>query len=211
MEKAYRNIGFLFLLFVPLTFFGFYNTYFVLAPAYEGTINVYTHIHAAVASTWILLLIVQPLLIRYRNVELHRTYGKVSLVVFGALLTSFIPQMISEYGKGLFPLNALADIILLILFFTLAVRHRKKVDVHMRYMIAIALIFVGPTVGRIIGITLDLGQLMYLQPAYLLVLALLVILIFWDKANQRNYRPYIIALISFTIYLIALYTVSLEV
>lgn len=27
MEKEYRNIGFLFLLFIPLTFLGFYKTY----------------------------------------------------------------------------------------------------------------------------------------------------------------------------------------
>lgn len=117
MEKEYRNIGFIFLLFIPLTFLGFYKTYFVLSPEFVGTVDGYTHIHAFTASLWITLLIVQPLLIRSKNFSLHRTFGKISYLVFFALILSFIPQMIKEYGKGLFPLNASFDISLLMLFY----------------------------------------------------------------------------------------------
>ncbi|MEO1437292.1 MAG: hypothetical protein AAFV80_17250, partial [Bacteroidota bacterium] len=103
MEKEYRNIGFIFLLFIPLTFLGFYKTYFVLSPEFVGTVDGYTHIHAFTASLWITLLIVQPLLTRSKNFSLHRTFGKVSYLVFFALILSFIPQMIKEYGKSPFP------------------------------------------------------------------------------------------------------------
>jgi len=104
LEKEYRNIGFIFLLFIPLTFLGFYKTYFVLSPEFVGTVDIYTHIHALVASLWITVLITQPLLIRFKNFKLHRTFGKISYFIFFALILSFIPQMIKEYGKGLFPL-----------------------------------------------------------------------------------------------------------
>lgn len=210
MEKGYRNIGFVFLLFIPLTFLGFYKTYFVLSPEFVGTVDAFTHIHAAIASLWMTLLITQPLLIRSNNFSFHRTLGKVSYYVFFALILSFIPQMIKEYGKGLIPLNASFDIALLMLFYILAIKYKKDVARHMRYMIAIALIFVGPTLGRIIFYLLGLGHLGYLQIPYLLVLAILITLIFWDKANKRNYKPYLIALMSFTIYLIALYTVDIN-
>jgi hypothetical protein len=205
MEKQYRNVGFIFLLFIPLTFFGFYKSYFVLAPEFVDMLDIYTHIHAFIASLWIILLIVQPLLIRYKNYRLHRFFGKISYFVFPALILSFIPQMVKEYGRGTFPLNASLDVVLLILFYAQAMRNKKDVAIHMRYMIAISLIFIGPTLGRIIFITLDLTYLSFLELPYLLVNVLLIGLIFWDKAANRNYRPYLVALSGFMVYLAALY------
>lgn len=211
MERAYKNIGYVFLLFIPLTFLGFYKTYYILSPEFEGTVDMSTHIHATMASLWITLLIVQPFLIRYKQFKLHKMLGKVSYLVFSALILSFIPQMIKEYGKGLLPLNAGFDILLLLLFFILAVKNKNKVALHMRYMIAIALIFVGPTVGRILIFFLDLPHLGAFQLPYLLVISILLGLIFWDRKNKRDYQPYLVALAAFSVYLIALYTVDVNV
>ena len=210
MEKEYRNIGFIFLLFIPLTFLGFYKTYFVLSPEFVGTVDGYTHIHAFTASLWITLLIAQPLLIRSKNFSLHRTFGKISYLVFFVLILSFIPQMIKEYGKGLFPLNASFDIALLMLFYILAIKYKKDVAIHMRYMIAIALIFVGPTLGRIIFFLLGLENLGPLQIPYLIVIAIFLALIFWDKKNGRNYKPYLVSVAAFSIYLISLYAIDVN-
>ena len=210
MEKEYRNIGFIFLLFIPLTFLGFYKTYFVLSPEFKGTVDVYTHIHAITASLWITLLIVQPLLIRSKNFSLHRSFGKISYIVFFALILSFIPQMIKEYGKGFFPLNASFDIALLLLFYTFAIKYKKDVAIHMRYMIAIALIFIGPTLGRILFFLLELEQLGPLHIPYLLVLSILLALIIWDKQNGRNYKPYLVAIAAFGVYLISLYAIDVK-
>ena len=210
MEKEYKNIGFIFLLFIPLTFLGFYKTYFVLSPEFIGTVDVYTHIHAVVASLWITLLIVQPLLIRSKNFSLHKFFGKISYFVFFALIFSFFPQMIKEYGEGLFPLNASFDIALLLLFYTLAIKYKNDVAKHMRYMIAIALIFVGPTLGRIIFFLLELEHLGSLHIPYLIVIIILLSLIFWDRKNKRNHKPYLVALAAFSIYLISLYVIDVN-
>jgi hypothetical protein len=210
MEKEYRNIGFVFLLFIPLTFLGFYKTYFVLSPEFVGTVDFYTHIHAFVASIWITLLITQPLLIRFKYLKLHRFFGKISYFVFFALILSFIPQMMKEYGKNLFPLNASFDIALLTLFYALAIKYKSNVAIHMRYMIALALIFIGPTLGRIIFFLLELENLGALHIPYLIVIGILLGLIFWDKKNDRKYKPYLVVLLSFTIYLVALYTINVS-
>lgn len=210
MEKQYRNIGFIFLLFIPLTFLGFYKTYFVISPEFEGAVDAYTHIHAFIASLWITLLIVQPLLIRSKNFSLHRKFGKISYVVFFALILSFIPQMIKEYGKGLFPLNASFDIALLMLFYLLAIKHKKDVAIHMRYMIAIALIFVGPTLGRIIFFLLELEYLGPWHIPYLIAVATILSLIIWDRKNGKNYKPYLVSLAAFSIYLISLYAIDVN-
>lgn len=118
--------------------------------------------------------------------------------------------MIKEYGKGLFPLNASFDIVLLVLFYFLAMRHKKEVAIHMRYMIAIALIFVGPTLGRIIFFLLELKHLGRLQIPYLMVIAIILSLIFWDKKNGKNHKPYLVALAAFSIYLISLYMIDVN-
>lgn len=210
MEKEYNNIGYVFLLFIPLTFLGFYKTYFVLSTEFKGTVDIYTHLHAFFASIWIVLLIAQPLLIRYKNYKLHRFLGKISYFIFIGLILSFIPQMIKEYGKNLIPLNAGFDILLLLLFYILAIKHKKNIAVHMRYMIAIALIFIGPTLGRIIFILLELENLGALHIPYLMVNGVLLSLIYFDKKNNRNYKPYVVALIAFIVYLLALYTIDVN-
>ena len=119
--------------------------------------------------------------------------------------------MLKEYGKNLFPLNASFDIALLILFYVLAIKHKNNVAIHMRYMIAIALIFIGPTLGRIIFFLLELENLGSLHIPYLFVIGILLGLLFWDKKNNRKYKPYIVALIAFTVYLIALYTINVNI
>tara|TARA_R110002167_G_scaffold270508_10_gene477043 strand:- start:887 stop:1522 length:636 start_codon:yes stop_codon:yes gene_type:complete len=207
MEKQYRNIGFLFLLFIPLTFFGFYKTYFILTPEFQGTVDIYDHVHGATASVWLALLIAQPLLIRFGNFRLHRLLGRISYVVFPFLILSFIPQAIKSYESGGFPyiVHFTFDVILLLIFYTLAIRNIKDVTIHMRYMIAITLIFIGPTLGRILYHWFDLGQITGNGITYGGVNFLLVGLIFWDKANNRNYQPFVVALVCFAVYMIALF------
>jgi hypothetical protein len=115
-----------------------------------------------------------------------------------------------EYGKNLFPLNASFDIALLTLFYALAIKYKSNVAIHMRYMIALALIFIGPTLGRIIFFLLELENLGALHIPYLIVIGILLGLIFWDKKNDRKYKPYLVVLLSFTIYLVALYTINVS-
>ena len=80
----------------------------------------------------------------------------------------------------------------------------------MRYMIAIALIFVGPTLGRTIFFFLELRHLGPFQIPYLVVLTALLGLIVWDKKNGRNYKPYLVAMAAFGVYLISLYTIDVN-
>lgn len=80
----------------------------------------------------------------------------------------------------------------------------------MRYMIAIALIFVGPTLGRIIFFLLELEHLGSLQIPYLIIISILLGLIFWDKKNGKNSKPYLVAAAAFSIYLISLYAIDVN-
>jgi hypothetical protein len=161
MAKSYKYLGYFFLLLFPLTIVGSYKTYIVQFPNFKENITPFIHIHAFIASIWIGILIVQPFLIINKKFALHRKVGKLSYIVFPLLMLSFVPQIIrtanSDNPKNLF--FSLADSFLLILFYSLAVYYKKISSIHMRYMIALTLVFLGPTVGRIGPVLLGWSEL----------------------------------------------------
>ena len=151
MDRTYKYLGYFLLLLIPLTFAGFYKTYFEPFPNFGKNIDIYIHIHAVIASLWIAILIVQPFLIVNKKIALHRSVGKLSYVVFPLLIISFIPRIIKTINSGdiQFLFFPLADGFLLVTFYVLAIYYKKKTAKHMRYMIASALVLMGPTFGRI--------------------------------------------------------------
>jgi hypothetical protein len=60
MEKSYRLLGYFFLLFIPLVFVGFYKSYIIQFPTFRFVRYFYIHIHAAIATLWVALIIIQP-------------------------------------------------------------------------------------------------------------------------------------------------------
>ena len=193
MEKAYKNLGYFLILLIPFTLLGFYKTYFNQFPTFQDT-SSYIHIHAAIASIWILLLVAQPLLIKKKKYKLHKQIGKISYLVFPLLILSFIPQMISIINSDnptvlFFPLS---DSITLIIFYSLAIYHKRNVSKHMRYMIGAALVFLSPTLGRIGPLLIGLSDTVTQNILYGIIYLILIVLIFYDRKNGRNYKPYVL-------------------
>ena len=196
MEKAYKNLGYILILLIPLTFLAFFKTYFNQFPSFEENITTYIHLHAIIASIWILMLIIQPILIRKRKNDLHKKIGKISYVVFPLLILSFVPQMIRIINSDnphvlFFPL---ADSILLTLCYSLAIYHRKNVAKHMRYMIGTTIVFLGPTIGRIGTMVLGLSESVTQNSQYGLIYIILLGLILLDRKNGKNSQPYLFML-----------------
>lgn len=211
MDKSYKYLGYFFLLLIPLTIAGFYKTYIVQFPNFKTNITAFIHIHAFIASVWIAILIVQPFLIVNKKFAIHRKVGKISYVVFPLLILSFVPQIIrtanSDNPKNLF--FSIADLILLIIFYGLAVYYKKVSSRHMRYMIATTLVFLGPTVGRIGPVLLGWSELFTQNIQYLIIYCILAGLLLYDKANGKKYRPYVTAMCFFLIHQIVYHIVFL--
>ncbi|PCJ82499.1 MAG: hypothetical protein COA49_00065 [Bacteroidetes bacterium] len=195
MEKAYKNLGYFLILLIPFTFLGFYKTYFNQFPTFKET-NTFIHIHAAIASIWILMLIAQPLLIRNKKNKLHKKIGKISYILFPLLILSFIPQMIKMVHSDnpavlFFPLS---DCIALIIFYSLAIYHKNTLSKHMRYMIGTAIVFLSPTLGRIGPLWLGISDVINQNAIYGIIYLILIGLIFVDKRNGKKYQPYVLIL-----------------
>jgi len=209
MEKTYRYLGYYLIVLIPLTFAGFYKTYFSQFPNFGKNIDTYVHLHAFIATIWILMLIGQPLLILNNKYALHRLVGKLSFIVFPLLVLSFIPRMIrisqGEDTKILF--YPLSDCILLIVFYTLAIYNKKKRAKHMRFMIALAIVFLGPTIGRIGPHLLGWNEIFTQFIQYTIIFLILLTLIVYDKLNDREYKPYFIATIGFVVHMIIFYII----
>jgi hypothetical protein len=68
MERSYRNLGCVLLVLLPIFVAGFWIPYFSEIPHFDETITMAAHVHAASLFCFLLLLIVQPLAIRYRAI-----------------------------------------------------------------------------------------------------------------------------------------------
>jgi hypothetical protein len=163
---------------------------------------------------WIAMLIVQPFLIKFKKVAIHRLLGKISYVlvplvlVSGFLMIRFSYYRVLDdlYQKAAVGLNqfnkeqilkqaaayeAIAFFWLLIfaLFYSLAVFNRRKSAVHARYMVASALALLGPTVDRILLFGFKLEKLPGSIPiefaAFFIADMVLALLLWKDYTEDR--------------------------
>ena len=200
MQTAYRNTAiFIFLVLIGIQW-GFYQTYTSQFPNFKNATTL-IHIHGALLMTWMLLLIVQPLLIHYGKASLHRTIGKVSWVLGPLIIISLFLIGRGGYFRGLGNVPEHENLTFIVLdmrgflsfaiFWSLAMVTRKFPDSHMRYMIATGILAIGPGVSRGLGHSfgLDIGTTITITDGLDLVIvgALLAI----DLYRRKNYKPFL--------------------
>ena len=210
MEKAYKNTGYFMLLLIALAIIGFYKTYFGQFPDFNenstalshSIVSIFDHLHAVMAAFLILLLIIQPLLIRYGKFKIHKTIGKLSYFIFPLVILSFIPLIlrILQTDNPILAYLPISGCTLLILFYSLAIYNRKNTPKHMRYMIGTAIVFLGPTIGRIGPIVFGLHHNTTQNIQYVIIYSILIGLIFLDRKHGNNFKPYIIISVGWVIH-----------
>lgn len=213
------------LLLVPVTFFGFYPSYFKVIGT--GIPEVF-HLHAAFMMLWILLAITQPLLIAWKKTRVHRFIGKISYFIMPVVFVTgymiirhsyqgFIHRQESQVSQGTLTMTAegitaaandaiiigIVYLAWLIIFYFLGVINRKSTGAHSTYMFAATLTLLGPTVDRIL---FQLYQAMgrgfdYFAELFVFVLIdiLLVVLILYQKRRGRSPRPALTALVIYVL------------
>lgn len=209
MEKQYKYISLIVILLVPLVIIAFYHSYFGNIFKATEHYNVLVHIHAVLSSSWILMLILQPILIFSGKRKFHKFLGKFSYVLFPLFILSFLPQILKNISIGnirflFFPIS---ESILLIVFYSLAIFNRKNTSKHMRYMLSTAFVFLGPTLGRIGSFILEWPELLGQSMLYTMISLILITLILYDRSRGANYRPFVVVLFCYFVYAMLFYTV----
>ena len=144
-----------------LVLYGFSHTVDseVFNPAQPQPVILY--IHAAVFTSWLLLLVVQTALIAVRNPPLHRRLGWLGLgfgvlmVVVGIATTLVMGKVqVQRLGPdaGIFIYRPIEDIVFFAVAFGLAIYWRGQPDRHRRLIVLAACAVTPPGISRIPGI-----------------------------------------------------------
>lgn len=209
MQQAYRNTSiFIFLILIGVQW-GFYQSYTSQFPQFKN-ITTLIHVHGALLITWMLLLIIQPLLIQWGKAQLHRTIGKVSWVLGPFIIISLFLIGKNGYARGLeanvsehnmlcFIALDMRGFLTFALFWALAMMHRKQPNTHMRYMIATGILAIGPGVGR--GLSSSFGLTVWdaLTITDLIDLLIVGLLLGIDVYRKKNYKPFLTVFITLLI------------
>ena len=171
MERAYRNVGYVLAFLLPIFIVGFWIPYFSQIPHFDESITTAVHIHALLLFSFLVLLIVQPLAIRYNAFSTHRTLGKVTNVVMPFVLVFSVVMLWKEYHEHLSAgatiqaarnaefLSAFQLLLFGALYgVALAAIRQRDIATHMRCMICIALVVLPAGLARIFGYWLNVRQ-----------------------------------------------------
>ncbi|MBL7742733.1 MAG: hypothetical protein JNN00_04575, partial [Chitinophagaceae bacterium] len=200
----YRTISLFFVIILGLVTWGFYKTYLVFFPSFDGFSTIH-HFHGAMMMTWICFLIVQPLLIRAGKLNIHRAIGRLSYVVAPLLMVSiFLVTRIGYYRPvpGMSHEDKIAEIALstpyipaFAVLYCLAIINRRNTYDHMRYMIGTSLFMIGPGLGRALiiyfGKTLDQS----VDFTDFLSIGMVALLLLNDLLRKRSYKAFAIVLL----------------
>ena len=100
MEKQYKNVGYFFATLLVFVALGFYYPYFSLFPEFKS-ITTIVHIHAIALFLWLVILMVQPLLIRYHKYRAHKLLGKFTYFLLPVVIISMIGVIRQGYARGI--------------------------------------------------------------------------------------------------------------
>ncbi len=212
MERAYRNLGYVLLLLLPIFIAGFWVPYFSEIPHFDDSITTAVHIHAALLFCFLVLLIVQPLAIRYRAFSTHRMLGKLSNILIPFALLFSVLMLWKEYREHLTSgatiaaarnaefLSA-AQLLLFAALYAISIAsiRRRDVATHMRSMICIALVLLPAGLARTLGYWFLIRQSWSQAICLALIDALLLILIAFDSRRQLALRPYTLVFFAYLV------------
>ena len=142
-----------FLLVLAIAVFGFWPSYF----ARLGENDLVHHFHAVVAGAWLVLLVVQAWLMRTRRMALHRAMGRTSLalaplfVVSGLAIVHAMLASENPFSAAFGPRLAFVDLTTVAAFATaygLALKYRRTMPLHARWMACTALMVFPPALAR---------------------------------------------------------------
>jgi hypothetical protein len=204
VERQYKNLGYFLIVLVALVAVGFYKPYFALIPNFDPSITPLVQVHAILLMSFVALLVAQPLLIRYRKKGLHKSLGKLTYFLMPLLVASCVGVILKEYDEALRSgsveaalrsiFSDVAQLLLLVFFYLLAILNRHNVPIHMRYMIAVALIVAPAGIARVLGYWFEIPRYASGLASNALLDAVLIALILFDRRNHLNYRPYMLVL-----------------
>jgi hypothetical protein len=172
---------------------GFARTYF-LKPVYDGQpLSPLIHLHGALFTTWIVLLLAQTALVATRNTATHRKLGQAGVVIIPAMLVLGYMAGIDAAHRGStipgltpaqFLIIPLAAIVVFAVLAASAMLLKRYPDYHKRLMLLATIELLTAAVARIPFVA-PLGPPGFFGLTDLFVVALIA----FDLATLRKVHP----------------------
>ncbi len=214
LEKAITQRSHLFFAsFFVLILIDFWFTYFTKILDQD---NYRMHSHGIVLILWCLMLLIQPFLIRARMNSLHKSIGKFSYVLVPLMIYTTVDllryklnQVQLETMDYFFVALVINALIAFVIFYGLAIYHRKKSGLHARYMICTIFPMFTPVTDRIIGFHLPSifpylytieGHPILPVVGFFMADLILVALSIWDWKSHQQWNVFPFALVVLLIY-----------
>ena len=197
----YRNAYIYFSLALLVTVVGFFPSYF----SKLRDTDLVHHFHGIVASVWMIGLIVQSWLMRQGMIGAHRLVGKISLLVAPLFVISgllVVHVMLTNHDESSVAFGgrlAFIDLTTMGYFsaaYALALYHRRRIQLHARYMASTVILVLPPALVRMIG-TFVPGIDSFetaLHWSYFLCEAVVALLLLYDFRKGTVRSPYLILL-----------------
>jgi hypothetical protein len=174
--------------FTVVVFIGFAPTYFLRALSDQPALSWLVHLHGALFTAWIVLLLVQTTLVAAKRTDLHRMLG----VAGGVLAASTIPVgyivAISAARRGALPAGFLivpiGGLIVFPILTGAAFLLRRRHDCHKRLMLIATIELLNAAVDRLPGV-LAAGLTPFYPGTDLFLLALVA----YDTVTLRRIHP----------------------
>jgi len=178
---------------------GFHHNYTSKFPYFEGVSGL-IHFHGTVMMLWYVLLFTQLFLIKFNKNEWHKWVGKIGFILGPLVVYTIFLDTKMQYHReitkqpeadllGHFTVE-LPLMFLFASFFVLAMVNRKNQYAHIRYIIATALVMIGPGLGRAIIFVLKLHPIVGVLSMFLLPTIIASIFLYADYKNKRNTKPF---------------------
>ena len=174
------------------------------------------HAHGALMVSWVMMLIIQPYLIVKNKYKTHRFIGKISYVTAPLVFISMILITKLNYLKmvDVMPFKEVAAFQSLnfitplnfLLFYSLAIIHKKDVFKHNRYMIGTVFTIFGAISSRLLIIIFGSSIEFY---AFFISeyfgISILLLLLLNDLIKKVNPIPYTIVAVGLCINIISIH------
>lgn len=186
-----------------VVFAGFARTYYLAAfhDAARPVLTPVVHLHGALSTAWILLLIVQARLIAHGRRDIHRLLGMTGVAIGAATLvtglfiainserrvhtTATAGTLADPYVFLIFPF---ASVGLFALFATLGVLKRNRPEAHKRFMLLATVNLIVPALARMVTQATQ-GAVAGVIGATVLLNVFLVAMVVHDLSTRGRLHP----------------------
>jgi hypothetical protein len=146
VRKPYRNVCLYLALLIPVALLAFWKTYSSGVTFSGRSATPVVHLHAALMTLWVLMLIGQAWLIRTKRFRVHRWVGRSSFLIAPIIIWSAAVAVRGTIGRDAegivqdasLQIFGLGQVLVFAVTWGLAILYRKRTSLHVRFMVSTA-------------------------------------------------------------------------